>query len=430
MPRAAARDPAPHRGRGPRAARAPRARRRATPRPRSCAELSWRRLAGVQWRHLPGDGPCPTAAGGPAPDPGAAAGAARAGRPRSSAPSWTSAPPSVPRDARRAVSRWIGARPGSPAESVPVVPAPAGRGRGAGVTDHARAAARASSWSTTSAASTASSSRLRAAAPGGTEGFEASPTRATAGVGARADRARHARLRRPEPGSRCSSAWSSPSTRPRLLGAGQRRGRPAAGRGDRPAPARLHRGVPDPARAPPDAEHRIGLRPLVRTVHGRRLPAPGGAGAAAAGRAVAGAGHDPRRAPGRLGAALDRRRPGRHARPTSPAAARPGRADVARWAAAPLTLAGRRRQPLAARRARARRRSDRAPPPPAPGPRRREAPAGYLWPGPDEDFLHELFAAVHPVTGDQLVTPWPNRGRRHRLRRATSIGCGGTPAGS
>ena len=34
-------------------------------------------------------------------------------------------------------------------------------------------------------------------------------------------------------------------------------------------------------------------------------------------------------------------------------------------------------------------------------------PVGYLRPEGDGSQGHELFAAVHPVTGDQLVTPWP-----------------------
>jgi hypothetical protein len=30
-----------------------------------------------------------------------------------------------------------------------------------------------------------------------------------------------------------------------------------------------------------------------------------------------------------------------------------------------------------------------------------------VWPGPDGELRRQIFAAVHPVTGDQLVTPWP-----------------------
>ncbi len=101
--------------------------------------------------------------------------------------------------------------------------------------------------------------------------------------------------------------------------------------------------------------------------------------------------------------------------PAAPQAAAPDAGQQARWALAPLRWRGGRGMripPQPRLRAVARRtvdaaRAQRAAAPAAPAaatPTR--PPDGYLWagPGPGRRAVH---VAVHPVTGDQLVTPWP-----------------------
>jgi hypothetical protein len=105
-------------------------------------------------------------------------------------------------------------------------------------------------------------------------------------------------------------------------------------------------------------------------------------------------------------------------------AAHPSREQLARWIAAPVTWRDGSAGPLAPRaRASARRfasaaRGVTAPPPPPPPAR---PPDGYLWPAPGDD-LHELFAAIHPVTGDQLVTRWPLEARDMGYGEPASLG--------
>lgn len=77
----------------------------------------------------------------------------------------------------------------------------------------------------------------------------------------------------------------------------------------------------------------------------------------------------------------------------------------ARWAVAPLTWRG--MGPLRPRaRAVARRAALAVRPPGQAAPARPGSPAGYLWPD-DGPHRRPLYLAVHPVTGDALLTPWP-----------------------
>jgi len=78
----------------------------------------------------------------------------------------------------------------------------------------------------------------------------------------------------------------------------------------------------------------------------------------------------------------------------------------ARWAAAPLAWRG--EGPVLPRaRAAARRSVDLVRGPThGPGTPDGAAPAGYLWSSAAPN-RHELHLAIHPVTGDQLLTPWP-----------------------
>ena len=61
-------------------------------------------------------------------------------------------------------------------------------------------------------------------------------------------------------------------------------------------------------------------------------------------------------------------------------------------------------------------------------PRPEGEPAGYLWPEGDGGRGHELFEAVHPVTGDQLVTPWPLEAADMGYGPARSLGWAATVA--
>jgi hypothetical protein len=49
-------------------------------------------------------------------------------------------------------------------------------------------------------------------------------------------------------------------------------------------------------------------------------------------------------------------------------------------------------------------------------------PAGYLWPEEGEGGRRALYAAVHPVTGDQLLTPWPLEAADMGYGEATFLG--------
>ena len=172
----------------------------------------------------------------------------------------------------------------------------------------------------------------------------------------------------------------------------------------------------------PRSTHRIGLRPLLRTVD------------AAAFRHRVRAGEAP---PGELSLELG----AMHEEPQEgsipiwivddrvvvgeapPAPGAPSRSASLRWAAAPLSWRDLADQPLKRRaglsarrlRAAAAATSD-------PGPQPGEPPAGYLWADPDGDFRQLLYVATHPVTGDQLVTPWPNEASDLGYGAATPIG--------
>ena len=76
----------------------------------------------------------------------------------------------------------------------------------------------------------------------------------------------------------------------------------------------------------------------------------------------------------------------------------------ARWAVAPLTWRG--TGPLQPRARAVARRAVTALRPPTPPGATAPAVAGYLWDG-DGPNRRALYVAVHPITGDTLLTPWP-----------------------
>jgi hypothetical protein len=180
---------------------------------------------------------------------------------------------------------------------------------------------------------------------------------------------------------------------------------------------------PSNPRRPPHAERRLGLAPLLRTVDREARRHRVAIGAAAAGTLSLELGmlHDePQDGSIPIWLADDRIATAAH----RPGAARPDRTEAARWAAAPLAWRGVEAGPLGPRvRAAVRRFATVARPGggsesrPADG-----APDGYVWPGPDGELRRQIFAAVHPVTGDQLVTPWPLEAADMGYRDVTPLG--------
>ena len=57
----------------------------------------------------------------------------------------------------------------------------------------------------------------------------------------------------------------------------------------------------------------------------------------------------------------------------------------------------------------------------ADAPRRRAHPHGYLW-SSDAPNRRELHLAIHPVTGDQLLTPWPREALDMGYGEVTRLG--------
>jgi hypothetical protein len=163
---------------------------------------------------------------------------------------------------------------------------------------------------------------------------------------------------------------------------------------------------PNNPRRAPHAERRIGLTPLVRSVDlaARRHRVAAGAAPAGTPSMELGSLHDePQTGSIPVWIVDDRLVTGE----PQPAAGADRRAAL-RWAAAPLTWRGDGDAPLGPRvRATGRRlvAGLRGPGAAPAGPE--GEPAGYLWQEGDGGRGHELFEAVHPVTGDQLVTPWP-----------------------
>ena len=332
--RPAARRRAPRGRRGPRAARARSASTSDDPVGSIVRRLSWERAARRPVA------PCRPATAAPAAAP--AARPVRApppARPRGSGERLERtlprrAPPSVPVAARRArFAAGPARRPWTPAESARAVPAP--RAGGEERRDHRPRACRrrASSSSTTlGCVHRFQAPGLGAScARGGPEGFEAIPD---PGDGAPSVPgplgAAHARLRRAGPLPLLETlelAFHPPSD---AVGAGQRRRRPAAGRGDRAPPPRLRRGVPDQP-APPAGRRARGsaCSPLLRTVdggarrHRRRRPArpPRASCRSSSARCTT----EPQDG---LDPALDRRRPRRDRRRTAPAPRARARADA------------------------------------------------------------------------------------------------------
>jgi glycosyltransferase involved in cell wall biosynthesis len=185
---------------------------------------------------------------------------------------------------------------------------------------------------------------------------------------------------------------------------------------------------PNNPRRAPHVERRTGVIPLVRTVDLDARRHRIGLGAPAAGELsleLGGIHEEPQE--GAIPIWIEDDRIVTAAPPEVPSAAR---RDALRWAAAPLAWRGDDAGPLPPRVRAAGRRfvtglrgADADGPGTPAGP-----PAGYLLRPLEGGGRHELFAAVHPVTGDQLVTPWPIEAADMGYGEARSLGWAATVA--